>query len=118
LAALTSSSSRPNPAAQLTAVLGALAVVAVPAAVAASRYVPTVPLLRGLYVGVPSALVLGALAVVTARRGRRELMLSLGRAGGESAIRWGRRLAFLGLYVGAMGAIALASYTVLRLYSE
>ena len=36
---------------------------------------------------------------------------------GERATRWGRLLAFAGLYVGAMGALAVASYTVLRLYS-
>ena len=97
--------------------LGALALLAVPAGVAASRYVPSVPLLRGLYGGVPAAFLLGALAIAAARRARRTLTLSLGRARGERAARWGRLLAFAGLYVGAMGALAVASYTVLRLYS-
>jgi hypothetical protein len=92
-------------------------VAAIPAAIAASRWVPAVPLLRGLYVGIPLALVLGLLARAAARRARRTLELTLGRAGGERATRWGRGLAFLGLYAGLMGAIALASYTVLRLYS-
>jgi hypothetical protein len=98
-------------------VLGALALVAVPAGIAASRYVPSVPLLRGLYGGVPAALLLGLLAIAAARRARAGLGLSLGRAPGAQAAVWGRRLAFAGLYVGAMGALALASYTVLRLYS-
>jgi hypothetical protein len=98
-------------------VLGALALAAVPAGVAASRYVPSVPLLRGLYGGVPAALLLGLLAIAAARRARSRLGLSLGRAPGAKAARWGRRLAFAGLYVGTMGALALASYTVLRLYS-
>jgi hypothetical protein len=117
LAVRTSSSSRENPAASLSVVLGALAAAAIPAAVAASRWVPAVPLLRGLYVGVPAALVLGLLARASGRRAHRALELSLGRAGGARAARWGRALAFVGLYVGLMGAIALASYTVLRLYS-
>jgi hypothetical protein len=113
----TSSSSRENPAASLSVVLGGLAVAAIPAAVAASRWVPAVPLLRGLYVGVPVALLLGLLARVAARRARRTVELSLGRAGGERTTRWGRGLAYAGLYAGLMGAVALASYTVLRLYS-
>jgi hypothetical protein len=66
MAALTSSSSalraRTNPAAQLAAVLGALAVLAIPAAVAASRYVPRLALLDAVYGSVPAALVLGLLA--------------------------------------------------------
>jgi hypothetical protein len=117
LAVRTSSSSRENPAASLSVVLGGLAVAAIPAAVAASRWVPSVPLLRGLYAGVPAALLLGLLARAAARRAGRALELSLGRAGGRRAARWGRALAFAGLYAGLMGVIALASYTVLRLYS-
>jgi hypothetical protein len=94
-----------------------LAVVAIPGAVGASWYIPSVPLLRALYAGVPVALLLGLLAVGSARRARRALTLSLGRSGGERGARLGRALAFAGLYVGAMGVIALGSYTVLRLYS-
>jgi hypothetical protein len=98
-------------------VSGLLAVASIPAAVAASRYVPSVRLLDGLYVGVPAAIVLGLVSVGAARRARRRHVLSLGRLRGERTARWGRRLAFLGLYVGAAGAIALGSYAVLRLYS-
>ena len=90
---------------------------AIPAGVAASRWIPTVPLLRGLYVGVPVAVVLALVARACARRARRALDLSLGRAGGARAAGWGRWLAFLGIYLGLMGAIALAVYTGLRLYS-
>jgi hypothetical protein len=117
LAVRTSSNSRQNPAAQLSVVLGGLAVAAIPGVVAASRWVPSVPLLRGLYAGVPAALLCGLLARGAARRARRALELSLGRCGGGRAARTGRVLAFLGVYVGAMGVIALASYTFLRLYS-
>ncbi len=90
---------------------------AIPAAVAASRLLPSVPLLRGLYAGVPAALLLGLLARGAARKAARALELSLGRGGGRRAARAGRGLAYAGLYVGAMGAIALASYTILRFYS-
>jgi hypothetical protein len=117
LAVRTSSSSRSNPSAHLSVGFGVLAAIAVPAAVGAARYLPSVSLLRGLYGGVAVALLLGLLAVGASRRARRALALSLGRAGGEGAARLGRRLAFVGLYLGAMGAIAIGSYTVLRLYS-
>jgi hypothetical protein len=94
-----------------------LAVLAIPAGVVASRYVPSIRLLQGLYAAVPAALLLGLLARAASRRGRRALELTLGRSGGARAALTGRVLAFLGLYVGAMGAIALGSYAVLRLYS-
>ena len=116
MAVRTSSSSRSNPSARVSVALGALAVAALPAAVAASRYVPSVKLLEGLYAAVPAALLLGLLAVWAARRGRRASVLSLGRRGAKAA-RWGRGLAYLGLYVGAAGAIALGSFALLRLYS-
>lgn len=97
--------------------LGALAVAAIPAAVAASRYLPSIRLLQGLYAGVPAALLLGLLARAASRRAARSLQLTLGRSGGARTARAGRILGFLGLYVGAMGALALGSYAVLRVYS-
>jgi hypothetical protein len=117
MAVRTSSSSRSKASARASVALGALAVAAVPLAVAASRYVPAVKLLQGLYAAVPAALLLGLLAVWAARRARRASAFSLGLRGGTRAARLGRVLAFVGLYVGAAGAIALGSYAVLRLYS-
>jgi hypothetical protein len=117
MAVRTSSSSRSSFSGRASVALGALAVAAVPAAVAASRYLPQVKLLQGLYAAVPAALLLGLLAVWAARRARRASVLSLGRRGGARAARWGRALAYVGLYVGLAGAVALGSYTVLRLYS-
>ena len=68
MAALTSSSSparaRTNLAAQLAALCGVLAVAAIPAGVAAARYLQEVRLLQGTMVAVPAAFVLGLLAVV------------------------------------------------------
>jgi hypothetical protein len=117
LAVPTSSSNRASPSANGSVVLGLLAVAAIPVAVVASRYVTTIPLLRGLYAGVPAALLLGLLARVAAGRAGRSLQLSLGRGGGRKAARAGRILGFAGLYLGAMGALALGIYTALRLYS-
>jgi hypothetical protein len=98
-------------------VLGVVGVLAIPAAVAASRYLPAVRLLEALYWGVPAALLLGLSGGSAARRARRRLVLSLGRSGGERAARAGAILALLGLYVGCTGALALAFYGVLRAYS-
>ena len=121
MAALTSSSSalrtRSNPAAPLSVVLGLAAVLVVPLAVAASRYVPSVRLLDAVEGSVPAALLLGVLTIVAGRRARRALALTLGRCGGTGAARTGRALGLLGLYVGCTGAIALGFYAVLRLYS-
>ena len=94
-----------------------LAVAAIPLGIAASRYIGVVQLLQGLYAGVPAALLLGLLAVLSARRGRQAIARTLGRARGARAARIGHALALLGVYVGLMGALALISYTVLRLYS-
>lgn len=97
--------------------LGLVSVLVVPAAVAASRYVPSVSLLDAVYASVPAAVVLALAGILVARRARRRLALALGRCGGEGTARLGRVLALLGLYVGCTGAIAIAFYGVLRHYS-
>ena len=97
--------------------LGVLSLAAVPAAIAASRFVPSVELLGSLYVAVPAALVLGLLALLAARRARRTLELRLGRSRGGRGARVGRWLALAGMYVGLAGAVALGTYAVLRGYS-
>jgi hypothetical protein len=121
LAALTSSSSalrpRRNPAATLSLLAGLVGVAAIPAAVAASRYVPELRLLDALYAGVPAAFVLGLLAVAAARRARRRQVLALERLRGSRTARAGYLLALLGIYLGCTGGLALAFYGVLRAYS-
>ena len=57
-------------AARAAALFGALAVLAIPAGIAASRLLNGVTLLRSLYVSVAAACVLGLLAVACARRAR------------------------------------------------
>jgi hypothetical protein len=94
-------------------VVGALAVLAIPAAVAASRYASGVRLLQSLYVAVPVACGLGLVAVGLSRRARFAAARSLRpEAGGP--VRPARLFAWAGLYVGITGALALAVYGALR----
>jgi hypothetical protein len=99
--------------ARAAVVLGALGVVAVPAAVAASRGNSGVHLLRALYVGVPVAIGLGLVALLCSRRAR----LAAARtvfADRRGPVRAGRWLAWLALYAGVTSGLALAVYWVLR----
>jgi hypothetical protein len=91
-------------------VLGALAVVAIPAAVAASRWVNGLSLLESLYAAVPASFVLALAAVAAARRARFARARRVVAAGG----RWESILAWAGLYVAITGALALAVYGALR----
>ena len=86
---------------------------AIPAAVAAARYVSGVTLLRGLYVGVGAAFVLGLVAWACSRKARYALARSV-RLGGQGPVRLGRFLALAGLYLAVTGGIALAFYGVLE----
>ncbi|MFL5955677.1 MAG: hypothetical protein ACJ76I_16390 [Gaiellaceae bacterium] len=90
---------------------GALAVLIVPAAVAASRYVSGVSLLQSLYVAVPASFVLALIALAAARRARFRRARSVFAAGRS---RWDTILAWAGLYVAITGALALAVYGALR----
>jgi hypothetical protein len=96
-----------NSAAKL---LGALAVVAIPAAVAASRWTSGISLLQSLYVAVPASFVLALAAIAAARRARFARARSVVAKGG----RWGTILAWAGLYVAVTGGMALAVYGALR----
>jgi hypothetical protein len=91
-------------------VLGALAVLAIPAALAVQRWAGGITLLRSLYIGVPAAFVLALAAISASRRARYARARSVRPSGG----RWGTFLAWAGLYAAAVGGIALAVYAVLR----
>ena len=109
MASRTSSSS----AGWAAVVLGLLAVAAIPAAVAASRFVDDVRLLEAVVVGVPVGLVLALGAVAAARRARYRVERTVYRPG-ETIARLGRWLAWAGLYVTVTGGLALAFYGLLR----
>jgi hypothetical protein len=99
-------------AARAAIFFGALAVLAIPAGVVASRET-TVTLVRALYAAVPVSCVLGLLAVAASRRARLAFAQSI-RPEPRSRVRAARLIAWLGLYVGVTGALALGVYAVLR----
>jgi hypothetical protein len=100
-------------AARAAVVFGALAVIAIPAAVFGSRLLGGVTLLRALYVAVPAACLLGLIAVASARRARLAAARSV-RPDDVGPGRLARWLAWAGLYVGITAALALAVYGALR----
>jgi hypothetical protein len=100
-------------AARAAALLGALAVLAVPAAVFASRRLSGLTLLHALYIAVPASCVLGLLAVAFTRRARLAATRSVRpKETGPGLV--ARSLAWAGLYVGVTAALALAVYGALR----
>lgn len=115
MAAPTSSSnngSRPrNRAAGFSLVVGVLAVLAIPVAVLVTDVRNDLRLLHA-GVAVPVAAILGIVAIRLARRARRRLERTLGRAGGAVSARFGRILGWLGVYLALIGAIALGFYYV------
>jgi hypothetical protein len=62
------------------------------------------------------SLVLGLFAVGLARRARRNLEYTLGRAGGRGAARAGKLLGVLATCIGCAAALALGSYSLLRYF--
>ena len=98
-------------AARAAVVLGALAVLAIPAGVLAAQLSAQLRLLETLYVVVGGALVLGLLALYAARRARLNAARTLSAAGG---VGFARAIAWAGAYAGVTGALALAVYGILR----
>ncbi|MDX6507543.1 MAG: hypothetical protein QOG06_2187 [Gaiellaceae bacterium] len=119
LDALTrSSSERARNGAARASVLLALLALAIPvAAYAAQRELARVSLVQATGATCASA-VIGAVAVLLARRGLRNIERTLGRAGGEGSARVGRLLGLIGLCVGLTAAIALGVYAVLNLFGR
>ena len=102
-----------NPARIVAIVFGTLAVLAIPVAVAAAVFVPSVDVLPALVIAVPSAFVLALIGISAARRARFRVERSVYRSG-ERTVRFGRFLVWSGLYFSLVGALALAFYSVLR----
>ena len=108
--AARTSSNRAAPAAVL---LGLLAILAVPAGVAASKVLHEVRLIEAVVVSVPVGFVLSLVAIALARRARFNRDRSVFRPRARTA-RVGRFLAWTGMYLALTGALALAFYGVLR----
>ena len=108
----TSSSSRPgNPAAPFALLFGVLATAAIPIGILITNYRNDLRLLHAGF-AVPLAAAFGFVAIQVARRARRRLERTIGRARGEVSARLGRILGWLGLYFALIGAIALAFYYI------
>ena len=98
-------------AARAAVVLGALAVLVIPAGVVAAQLSGRLRLLETLYVAVGTAVVLGLAAVGAARRATRNASRTLSAAGGVGVA---RIVAWAGAYAGVTGALGLAVYGLLR----
>ena len=84
---------------------------AIPAAVLVSEQRADLRLLHAGF-AVPVAFVLGFVGIRLARRARRRLQRTIGRAGGVVTARLGRILSWLGVYLALIGAIALLVYAI------
>ena len=106
-----------TPSRSSRSVLGAIALVAAPAAVFAQQYSTRITLHAGIAIG---GAVAGALAILTlllARHGRLRAERSISGAGAGAA-RTGRMLGTLALCVGIAAGIALATDAVLRHFQQ
>jgi hypothetical protein len=95
----------------LSLVLGVLATAAIPVAILVTEQRADLRLLHAGF-AVPVAFVLGVAGVRLARRARKRLQRTLGRAGGVVPARLGRVLSWLGVYLGLIGAISLLVYAI------
>jgi hypothetical protein len=97
----------------LAILFGLVALLLVPAAVAAAVVLSAVDVLPALEVTVPAAFLCGLVGVAGARRARFRVDRSVYRAGDRS-VRFARFVVWAGLYVSLVGAVALAFYGLLR----
>jgi hypothetical protein len=95
----------------LSLVFGVLATAAIPVAIVVTEQREDLRLLHAGF-AVPIAFVLGFAGIRLARRARRRLERTLGRAGGVVPARVGRLLSWLGVYCALIGAISLLVYAI------
>ena len=86
-----------------------------PVAFAAAHELQRVSLVQATMATCASA-VLGAAAILLARRGLRRIERTIGRVGGEATVRVGRLLGAISLSVGLTAALALGFYGLLNLF--
>jgi hypothetical protein len=98
-------------------IVGLLAVATMPLAIVATRYSESYDLVHASF-AIPLAVLLGALAIVLARRALRHDDVRLGRAGGRGAARAGRAFGVLGVALAATCLVSLAVYGLLTYLGE
>jgi hypothetical protein len=111
----TTSRRQPNERARASVVAGALAVAALPGAVALAAYSPLVDLTYAA-AAIPVAAVLGLLSIALARSARRQSQITLGRVGGLGLARAGSILGVLGLYLAVMAVLSIGFFGLLLLF--
>ena len=101
-------------AAWASLVVGVASVATMPVAVYTTRFSASFKLPEAGY-AIPLAVLLGALAILLARRARLQAALRLGREpAGQGTARAGRLLGIAGLCIAASGVVALAVYGLLQ----
>ena len=101
----------------LSVLVGLAAVAVLPAAVAAAELLEVATLLESAVAIAPAA-VLSIAAILLARRARRHVERTLGRAGGASLARAGQILGWIGLYLAATATISVTTYYLLREFAS
>jgi len=108
----------PRPgSARASVVAGLLSLASLPAAIAATRWSREYDLLHAA-VAIPVAALLGALAVVLARRARSRLAPTLGHPKGTRTARLGWLLGIAGLLLALTAAGSVGIYAVLSLVAD
>jgi hypothetical protein len=97
----------------LSVLVGLAAVATIPAAVVAAEFYDVVTLLESS-VSIAPAAILGIIAILLGRRGRRHVERTLGRARGGAVSAVGRTLGYFALYLAVTAGISVATYYVLR----
>ena len=97
--------------------LGLAALAAIPAAIVASEVFEYVTLLQSSVAIVP-AYVLAFAAIFLGRRARQTIERTLGRVRGYKLALVGRILGYLALYVALTASVSVATYYVLRHFTE
>ena len=98
--------------------MGLLSLAVLPVALWLSKKADWLRPTHAVAVEAVGATLLGALAVALARGARRDLVVTLGRIGGEKTARLGRILGLLGLFIGLSAACALGFYGLLLVFGS
>jgi hypothetical protein len=95
----------------LSLIFGLLAVAVIPVAIVVTDVHGELRLLHA-GVAVPVAFVLGFVGIRLAKRARRKLERTIGRAGGAVPARLGRVFSWIGVYFALIGGISLGVYAI------